>query len=422
MASSRPVPIPTPLSRRWETFRFRVLPVMLWLAAAGLVIALWHDNVTVVDAVGRVEARQWNVASSVAGTVASLTVDLFDEVREQQCVVRLDDQPIRAQLAIADATLEQLKAKLRATEAQLQVDEAMRRQGIFEDARTYAVRIEQIRRDKLAYLVTLQYDEMDLQRLGVTLERYKAMVGRDVITQQAYDDIKYQHAALEGKVAATKAAIATLDKQLKAAVDRQEAPPLGISKDNIEVSLSPIREEITVQAKRIDDLIQQRGKLVLTAQVNGKVCAVYRRVGETVAAFDPILAIAEAHSTRVVSFVEETTRLRPYVGMPVEIRRQTSPVQMGRSKIIKVGAQVEQFPTRYLLNANVLRWGQRVLIDMPQEMLAPVRRTAAGQSDTSEGKVMPEGDDASPAFAPPLPGELVNVRYFASESRLRWLR
>lgn len=391
-----------PLRRRLQLLRLRVLPLMVWVAAICGVVALWRYRATRLDMPGMIEARQAAVAPVMRGTIVSLATGLFEEVRASQVLVRLDDTAVRAALAVAEAEVRRLQAALRAAERQLKQDAALRELDLFTSGRTYAMRIEQLRVEKLDRLIELENDQVEVQRLAATLERSRALRSRAVIADQDLDDIRYQHEALQKKIKATQEAVDVIDGRLREATAREKPPQLDALAQSIEVALGPLREELTVQLRRVDEIKVQREALVLTSPLDGVVTAIYHREGEAVMRGALILTVADLRSMHIVSFVEQGSPVQPTEGMRVEVRRRsTRPVQVAQARIVKVGPQVELIPRAVLRNSPVPKWGVRVLIDMPASMLVPP----------------PEGSLAD--FVPPRPGELLDVRYFALRSRPR---
>jgi len=194
--------IPTPAGRWLQLVRMRVVPLAVWLGAVVLVVMLWRERAMRVDTPGIIEARQAAVAAVERGSVASLPVELFDEVHAGQVLVRLEDAAVRAELAVAQAEVKRLQAELRATERQLKEDQALRELDLFSRTRNYTMRIERLRLEKLEHSIEIENDKVELQRLAANLERLRALHARQLVADQECDDLRYQHDALAKKIAA----------------------------------------------------------------------------------------------------------------------------------------------------------------------------------------------------------------------------
>ena len=387
--------IPIPLRRRLQWVRCRLLPVVVWLAVVAVVVVFWRERVAVFDAPGMIEAeRQAVIAPLQSGTLVGLTVGLSQRVERGTVVARLDDAAVRAALEVAQAELKRLHAELRATEQRLRDEAELERVNLFSKTRNYAVRTEQLRLDKLDRMIQLENDQVELQRLGAMLERSRALHDRNVIGDQEYDDVKFRYEALKRKIAASKEALTVVERQLAAALDRAGMPGETIRNESIEVALSPLREAINVQLKRLDEIKLQRQALILRSPIAGVVTALYKNVGDTVLAGDPVVTVADLSTMQVVSFVEQGRPLEPREGMVVEVRRRFPQVQVARARVVRVGSQVERIPRSYLGNSPMRRWGVRVLIELPRLFLAPPVGTSLRD------------------YVPPRPGEPVDVRFF----------
>ena len=423
--------IRTPLKRHWKFFRVRALPFLIWLAAAGGAAVLWRQRSTRLDTPAVLEAHQVIVAPLEPGTLVALTAELYDSVAAGQPVATLDDAAVRAALAVAEAEVQRLKAELAATEQQLKEDARLRELDLFTSNRDYAMRVERLRIEKLDRMIELENDQVMLVGHAATLRRQKALRTKNVIGEQEYDDARFLHDALEKKIAATKAAVEVFDGRIREALGRKDVPATISMQQSIAVALAPVREELGVQLKLVDEIQVQRKALVLTSPLDGVVTAVYRREGEMVMAGEPILTVSDPRSMRIVSLVEQGTFIQPKVGMLVEVRRRTTPIQVAQSWVLRVSPQIERIPRAApggaavrrreacasnasdaeraaLGGAAVQRWGQRVLIDVQRVLI-----------HVPPSMLVPPAEALPGAFVPPRPGEVLDVRYFAPRFRTR---
>jgi len=404
----------TPLRRRLQLFRVRMLPILIWLGAVWLVASLWTGRATRLDAPAMVDAaRRATLAPVDRGTLVNILVGISDRVTQGQLLARMDDRAVQTAIAVAEAELERLKAEVRAAERRLKEDMAQREVDLFSRSRNYAMRIERLRLEKLDHLIELENDQVDLQRLAVNLGRDKELRERAIIPQQEYDDLRFRHEALQKKVKASQEAIAVIDKEMKEAEGLRVTPPASPAADTLEVVLSPLREALQVQLRRVAEIEQQRRALELRSPLEGIVTMVHRYEGDTLLAGDPVVTVADPQSAYIVSYIEPGSSIEPAPGTPVEVRRRTSAihVEVARTCVAEVGTQVEQIPREFLRNAPVRRYGFRVLIKMPESM-SPV---LGGGTDL-------RGRSPSAAEAPaPRLGEALVVRYFLPSRVTRWL-
>ena len=110
---------------------------------------------------------------------------------------------------------------------------------------------------------------------------------------------------------------------------------------------------IPIQAQDNEVLHQRPGEQVV------------RRVGEVVAAGEPILAVSQREPTEIVAYVSEQQLGLLEGQMTVDVIRTRTPPQTAPSEIRKVGPTIELMPQRLWRNPAVPQWGRPVLIDIP---------------------------------------------------------
>lgn len=394
---AKPRRIRTPLRRYFQFLRLRLIPLALWLGAVALVVTLWNARVTRMDAPARVDAlRQATLASVQTGMIVTIAAGISEEVKAGQALVRLDDTAVRAELGVAEAELKRLQAELPAAELRLRQDAEARKLDYASTARTYAVRMEQMRLQKLTHLIDIENEQVNGERLAALLQRQKVLQTKGIVSDQIVEDLQFQLDASRKKTKATREAVALIEQQVKEAQTRERLPEPPAAAEGIETALAPLRRAIDGQAERINEIQARRKALVLASPIDGVVTAVYHWEGESVRAGDPILMVADPRSLYVLSYVEPGATIEPVAGMEVEVRRNTTPIQAARARVIEVGRQFERMPWRLLGPSRAQRrWGRRVLIELPESMRRGA--TAALRPDVRE----------------PQLGETLFVRFFS---------
>ncbi len=145
---------------------------------------------------------------------------------------------------------------------------------------------------------------------------------------------------------------------------------------SVDDALEVIRKAISVQEKRMEELVTQmesmdrRAALELKAPMDGVVSQILHRRTEVVLAGEPILTVAEGEITEIIAYAGETLMDTIKEGMIVELVRSGEPpkVQVESSRVTYVGPVVEQIPPQLWLNPNVPQWGRPFLIEAPTEM------------------------------------------------------
>src|SRR2546425_6846585 len=77
-----PLPlIPTPLAQRWREFRFRIVPILVFLGALLVLTMMWRQYVAPPTMVGQVESMTAYVSSPKAGPLAQLNLACLQRVQ-----------------------------------------------------------------------------------------------------------------------------------------------------------------------------------------------------------------------------------------------------------------------------------------------------------------------------------------------------
>ncbi|NLX13260.1 MAG: hypothetical protein GXY44_06340 [Phycisphaerales bacterium] len=100
--------------------RRRVLPILVWLIAAGASVWLLVYRAARTDLVGIANPERRDVAALTDGRLRLMPVALFDPVTAGQPLVVLEDDRLQAALATAAAEAARLRAELAAAEIRLE--------------------------------------------------------------------------------------------------------------------------------------------------------------------------------------------------------------------------------------------------------------------------------------------------------------
>ncbi len=179
--------------------------------------------------------------------------------------------------------------------------------------------------------------------------------------------------------------MAQFEKDLKHAQGRLEEfarqQPYNRSIDS---ALEPIRKQITVQEKLIDQLLVQRKSLTIKSPTDGVIVqiqtdrnqAALRRPGESllglpgevVLAGQTILVVAEAEPTEIVAYVNEAQASGVRERMAVKLVKGGSRPQIVNSQIAYIGPTMEPMPQRLWRRPNVAEWGRPMIIKIPPNL------------------------------------------------------
>jgi len=365
--------IRTPFSRLLLLWRRRYLPVLVWGGAVTLAVLLAREQRVYVDAQGIVDSQTAFVAPLADGTVHSLAVDILDRVEAGQVVAVMDDTLVRAELAVAEAELDRVRALLDAEMAKFALSWQLERASAQSDMRQFQMNEEQARLDHLDREIQHETDKVTLERLLVQLTREEAMVAQHLLGDAALDETRLAYAALKTKVEKDARAIALAKRNIETAAQRREAQEsMAAAPVETDVILRALQADIASQQAQVAEVQARRRMLTLAAPVAGQVAAITRRPGESVQAGDPVLTITGAGGNRVLAYVDERSARRFAIGDEVELQSRNHPRTVVRGEVVKVGGHVEPFPLRLTPSPLMPQHGYPVVVGgLPENAFLP---------------------------------------------------
>jgi hypothetical protein len=159
--------------------------------------------------------------------------------------------------------------------------------------------------------------------------------GQEVVAGQILATV--DAADIDAELAIAKAERAALDEQATA-----------------DAAVAPLRGQIEVVERRIDDLLRRRAETTLRAPTRGRVTFVLKRPGESAAPDMPVIAMVRAQVDRVVACLSEHDALAIHDGDGVVLRpRGGGAIRSIRGRVISLGPFVDELPER--CQSSVLR-------------------------------------------------------------------
>lgn len=365
--------------------RLHILPIMVWLGALACVIVLLSRRSQRFEVLGIAQGQNRQIAATSTARLTAVSVDLFDRVEKGQTIAVLntvlEDEPSRdqlqAQLDTVLAEIERLSAQLVPTQESFSAEKSDRRTARINDSRRFAVDIENARLEILRLRTVIEADKITLKDLALEVDVAEKLVAEEALAPLELQKAKAQYNALAKKIQETenllKQAQVTLEKTIQRRDEYMQHQPYHPS---VDAALEVIRKGISVQEKRVEELVTQmealdrRRALELKAPMDGVVSHILHRQTEVVLAGDPILTVAEDEIANVIAYADEKMMGAIEEGMVVELVKTSEPaiVQVESSEVIYVGPVVEQIPAHLWQNPNIPQWGLPFLIKAPSEM------------------------------------------------------
>lgn len=387
--------VPTPKARVWVAFKRKTLPLIIWVAAVGLVIGLMDLRLSPINAVGLAEEQQVEITPLVDGEVRIMHGDLLEPVQKGRIVAVLDDQMLSLQIETNRLELKRLKSDYDQARLGLDLDRLLARME-FEQ------RFDQRKLDSLTTLRRLELDRdeahidyldrrIDHEANKAELEYRNALAeaystASDVIASIEVEEALAERAALQVEVEQGAQAVEQSRKLYEAAETRlaqaqtefdslvdlgSEAQTELMMAFDPSVRLQPFSDAIAVQEAVVQELLQQKQQLVLHAPFDGIIASVDTTVGASVLRGSRVMEIHSAKVPYVRGWIDQSSGYQPEVGGKVEVITRSQPRRSLQGEIVKVGARIERFPLRLRPNPNLPQFGRTVIIAGFDEGLFP---------------------------------------------------
>jgi len=350
-----------------------ILPVLVWLGAVACVVMLFRHRTQRFEVLGIAQDQVRQIASTCVGRLETVSVELFDNVRQDQTVAVintvLDDENTEAELAVISAEIQRLTAQLAVTKEQLLSEEAERQTDKITANRRFNVDVENARLGILQLKTQIETDMIVVKDLSLDVKIAQDLLKQDAIAPYELQKAEAQFNALAKKIEENLRLLMQAEQDLKQAQQRRDEfaqrQPLHPSVDN---ALEVIRKEIVVQEQQMAQVRARRQPLVLKSPIDGMVSLVQKGPGETVLAGEPILTIAELRPSQIIAYVDENQISHVKERMVVRLIKNDNPGQIVNSQVVSLGPNVELMPERLWRNPNIQQWGRAVVIKTPPDL------------------------------------------------------
>lgn len=356
----------SPKKCRPARLHLHLLPVLVWLGAVACVAGLFLRRSQHFEVLGLAQGQIRQIAAICPGRLKSVPVELFDQVSEGDTLAVLDDEQVRAELAIISAEIQQLMAEIVATQDRLLAEAAGRETDKMATERRFWVDVENARLRILELTTVLETDWIMLEDLGLEVKIVQELLEQDAIAPYELQKVQVQYNALAKKIQENEHLLAQAKQDLERAQQRRdEFARRQPQHPSVVGALGVVHKAIKVQEQRMDELMVRRKGLVLKSPFEGMVSQVQRGPGEAVLAGEPILAVAEVKPSVIIAYASEEQLGGVKERMVVELVKNIEPAQIASSQVVHLGPAMELMPQRLWRNPNVAQWGRAMLIKIP---------------------------------------------------------
>jgi multidrug resistance efflux pump len=346
--------IPTPPARRWREFRLQSLPFVTCFAAVIAIGVLWRESVAPVRLVGQVEPSTNTVSSPKPGVLAQMSITRLQRVKAGDPVVQVittDPKVLESSLAVIRAEIELQRLNL---------------QPVFGEQR-YALNYDRIRLDWLKERADLATARVRLQLADSEFRRADELFRDKILSEKVFEQARSNREALFVEVEALDRLVKEHETTLNALRLRGEDSP-----GSQPTRESVMRASLAVQEQRLRQTEVELSPIVLKAEMDGTVSAIYRHAGEAVTVGQPIVTITALDSDRIIAYLPSSVKINAKPGMTVEVSSRSVRRQIGVGRVIEVGTQMEIIPASLLpLTGNLPpQWALPIAVSRPHEIKA----------------------------------------------------
>lgn len=323
---------------------------LLVLAAAAGAAWGWHAWQLDPPLVGTVETLVHRVAFREGGRLTSLSADVGSPVLAGALLARLDDadlvgqrRRLETELAYVEDLLDADRQRFGLEYSRLQLQLATDEHWL---ARQYA---------------TVQSRLAELNALNAEVERLGRAEDAGLGRGRDLGDLTVQRDATARYVAESTGEMAKLRGRDKAG-DQAE-----VQEGDVVASLLGDRMEHLHELLRDLVVLEQRQAYrSLVAPCDGHVVEVLRRPGDTVDAYEPVLAVEDARVRHAVVYVPETQDLRVSVGDRVAIHSRRARTFDTEGQVAFIHPGYAPLPDRFALRGQVA-WARKLRVRLPAE-------------------------------------------------------
>lgn len=262
-----------------------------------------------VDLAGSlISPDQAKVSSEVAGVVRQVLVELGQEVRTGQVVVKLDPREL-------DLALQRAQSQLKQTEAQLGID---------------GVRVKE----------PLPDDQISSVRLAIAnLEDARAQLRRA-------ERLRSQNLLPQADLDTAQTRVKVTEANYQAALETVQS---------LRATLQERRKAVELAQKKLDDT-------TIRASVSGQIAERLVQQGEYIRENTPVVSIVQMNPLKVRTAIQERYAGLVRAGLPVEFAVESAPGQTFQGKVSNVSPSVD---------LNTRTFSVEVLVDNSDRRLKP---------------------------------------------------
>jgi HlyD family secretion protein len=334
------------------------LQLLIWLLAVVAAYWLYRQSAGGGQAVGVAEAREFTVSPTEIARLASLEVARGQSVAEGQVLAKLDTAALQQEIAVAEAELRELQAKVPAEDRTIE-------QSDLRAERAFEAELEAAEVDCQANRAASARVQAELTSVRQELARERDLVARRLTDSRRLKELEARLATLTSDADAWPRRLQALDSRASSARARLlawRADHGGAAGGSARrQQLRPLELRVPRQREYLELLKKRLANMVLRAPASGCVATILAREGTVVKPGDPVLVLV-ADSLQVIAYVEEERAPKIAVGDQALLQTRTSANERVEGTVISIARTVSQIPARFWPSPSRPRWGREVFI------------------------------------------------------------
>jgi len=203
--------------------------------------------------VGVAQIQEYEVSSAVNGTIKSVHVRLYDDVKAGDVLATLDDTRVRAMIATAQARVKQLQGQLDAARSEILQGRGTGQATFVTDLRRFQAAEENRRLEALSLRASVASVEIEAERLGLETKRAKELLALGLLSQAEYDAQRLRYEGTQRQLQESRGMLERTETDRNAAearrADFERQQPLLASSS----TLLPLRSAVEVETRARPD-------------------------------------------------------------------------------------------------------------------------------------------------------------------------
>lgn len=359
----------------------RLLLAVLVLAAVGAGVYLLsgyfagNGEPSAIRISGNIEVTDVEASFKVPGWVRSRLVSEGETIQSGDAIAYLDDEEFEQEVAMREAELNAVSAKLAELEAGSRSEEVERAQAALEQARARLAELLAGSRTQeiAAARAAVERAAAEHERARKEYLRQHELYDKDATSAQQRDNALAAYEATKAGLAEVRQQFGLVEEgprqesiaQARAAVSEAEAWHAQIKEGPRQETLEQARAEKRRAEEAVRLAKTRLSYTTITAPLSGIVLSDHVEPGEYVTPGAPIVTIGDLENVWLRGYINETDLGRVKLGQAVRVTTDTYPDKVYEGTVTFIASEAEFTPKTVQTEEERVKLVYRVKIDIP---------------------------------------------------------